>query len=126
MPDGLIDAAVEQMSLELQVRSVYENMASGDTTSFMRDDPVIRQERIRSEVAKQVKTDLVFKQIIEAQHLEVTSEELEQEAKAISERQQVPLETVRGFFGEDMALLRGDLLVRKAIDFIYTNTDTND
>ena len=52
---------------------------------------------------------------------EVTQEELEEEARAISIRQQMPIEVVRDFFGEDLGPLKDDLLVRKAIDSINAN-----
>jgi len=46
---------------------------------------------------------------------------LEEEAKAIAIRQKVQIEMVKDFLGEDLELLKDDLLVRKAIDYVHAN-----
>jgi len=63
----------------------------------------------------------VLKEIIAAENLEVSKEELEEEAKALSVRHQMPVEMVKDFLGEDLELLKDDLLVRKAIDFVQAH-----
>lgn len=121
VPQNLVDDEVRMMALELSHRLRYESLASGRYAGFTQAEMAGRMEEFREEAFKLVKTRLVLKRIIEAEHLEVTREELEEEAKAISIRQQMPIEMVKDFFGEDLGPLREDLLVRKAIDFINAN-----
>jgi trigger factor len=135
-----IDEEALRMAREWSHRMKYESMASGSGGGidgggidggggFISPLSMVTEDlmnEFRVQAAKQIKAERVLRQVIADERLEVTREELEQEAKALSEQQQVPLETVRDFFGEDMALLRDDLLVRKALDFIHMSTDTSE
>lgn len=121
VPQNLVDDEVRMMVLELNHRLRYESLASGRYRGFTQAEMAGRMEEFREEAFKLVKTKLVLKRIIEAEHLEVTKEELEEEARAISIRQQMPIEMVKDFFGEDLGPLTEDLLVRKAIGSIIAN-----
>lgn len=118
VPQNLVDDEVRMMVLELNHRLRYESLTSGRYAGFTQAEMAGRMEEFREEAFKLVKTRLVLKRIIEAEHLEVSQEELEEEAKAIAVRQQMPIEMVKGFLGEDLAPLKDDLLMRKAIDSI--------
>lgn len=121
VPQDLVDNEVTMMVIEHNHKKKYESMASGGYFDFMQDDMADRMEKFREEAFKLVKTRMVLKGIIKAENFEVTKEELEEEAKAISVRQQIPIEMVKDFLGEDLESLKDDLLVRKAIDFVYAN-----
>jgi trigger factor len=121
VPQDLVDDEVKMMVIGLNHKMKYESLASGRYIGFMQDDMADRMEKFREEAFKLVKTRLVLKGIIKAENFEVTKEELEEEAKAISVRQQMPIEMVKDFLGEDLELLKDDLLVRKAINFVNDN-----
>ena len=121
VPQGLVDDEVKMMVIELNHKMKYESMASSRYISFTQDDIADRMEKFRKEAFKLVKTRLVLKGIIEVENFDVTKEELEEEAKAISVRQHMPVEMVKDFLGEDLESLKEDLLVRKAIDFVNAN-----
>ncbi|GHU66060.1 hypothetical protein AGMMS49983_14940 [Clostridia bacterium] len=116
VPKDRVDAAYDQLALEITHASHYESMMSG--TILMPDDMPFSVEDIRETARKQVKTELVLEEVIRKENFEVTAEELEAEAKAMAERQQTTVEDVKRFFGEDLSLLKKDILLRKAIGFI--------
>jgi trigger factor len=121
VPQSLVDDEVKMMLIEMQHRMKYESMSFGGYMDLTQDDMAECVEKFREEALKQVKTRLVLKGVIEAENFEVTKEELEEEAKAISVRQQMSMEMVKDFLGDDLELLKDDLLVRKAMDFIFVN-----
>lgn len=121
VPQALVDAEVNMLILELHQRTKYESLASGRCVGFTQDEMADRLAEFRAEAFKLVKTRLVLKRIIAAEHLAVTRAELEAEAKAISVRQQVSIAMVKDFLGEELEPLRDDLLVRKAIASIKAN-----
>ena len=121
VPQDLVDDEVTMMVIELNHKMKYESLASGRYIGFTQDDMADRMEKFREEAFKLVKTRLVLKGIIKAENFEVTKEELEEEAKAISVRQQMPIEMVKDFLGEDLEPLKDDLLVRKAINLVNDN-----
>ena len=109
------------MVLELNHRMKYDGLATGTYISLTQDEKAERLEMFKKEAFKLVKTRLVLRSIIESEKLDVTEEELEEEAKALSIRQQMPIEMVKDFLGKDLEPLKDDLLVRKAIDSINAN-----
>ncbi len=121
VPQDLIDNEVTMIVMDLKHKMKYESMASSGYFDCLPDDMTDRMEEFREEAFKLVKTRMVLKGIIEAENFKITKEDLEEEAKAISVRQHIPVEMVKNFLGEDLEALKNDLLVRKAIDFIYTN-----
>lgn len=121
VPEELVNDEVALMVSELIHKVKYESMAFGGYSDFTRDDMSDRIEEFREEAFKLVKTRLVLRGIIEAENFEVSMEELEEEAMDISERQRMSIRMVKDFLGEDLESLKDDLLVRKAIDFVYAN-----
>lgn len=121
VPQALVDEEVRMMVLELNHRMKYEGLATGIYLSLTQDEIAERLVFFKEEAFKLVKTRLVLRSIIESGKLDVTEEELEEEAKALSVRQQMPIERVKDFLGKDLEPLRDDLLVRKAIDSIHAN-----
>ena len=57
---------------------------------------------------------LVLREIMAAQTIPVTPEELEAEAAAIARRQNTTVAELKRFLGEDLAMLQSDLKKRKA------------
>ena len=121
VPQDLVDDEVRMMVLELNHQLKYESLASGRYIGFTQAEMADRLAEIRAEAFKLVRTRLALKAIIAAERLKVTTAELEEEAQAIAVRQQMPIEMVKGFLGENLESLRDDLLVRKAIAFIEAN-----
>ena len=126
VPQELVDNEVTMMVIELKHKLKYDSMSFGGDFEFTQDDMVDRIDEFREEAYKLVKTRLVLEGIIEAENFEISKEELEVEAKVISDRQQIPIKMVKDFLGEDMESLKDDLLVRKAIDLVYTNAVIRD
>lgn len=121
VPQDLVDNEVTMMVGELRHKLKYKSLEPGGYLDVLPDDMVHRMEKFREEAVKLVKTRMVLKGIIAAENFEVTKEDLEKEAKAISVRQQMSIKMVKYFLGEDLEMLRDDLLLRKAIDFVYAN-----
>ena len=74
------------MVLEMNQRLRYETLATGKTHEFSWEEMDNQMETFKEEAYRLVKTDLVLKGIIEAEQLEVSKEELEEEVRAIAAR----------------------------------------
>ena len=61
---------------------------------------------------------LVLREIMAAQTIPVTQEELEAEAAAIARRQNTTVAELKRFLGEDLAMLQSDLKKRKAAAWV--------
>ncbi len=118
VPQDLVDHEITRMVMELKHKKKYESMMFGGYSDFMEGELADPRERFREEAFKLVKTRIVLEGIIAAENFEVSKAELEEEAKVIAVRQQLPVEMVKEFLGEDLELLRDDVLVRKAMDLV--------
>lgn len=118
VPQDLVDHEITRMVMELTHKKKYESMMFGGYSDFMEDELADPRERFREEAFKLVKARIVLEGIIAAESFEVTQTELEEEAKAIAVRQQLPVEMVKEFLGEDLELLKDDVLMRKAMDLV--------
>jgi len=115
VPEDLVTEAIERLSDEVFHRTRYEYMAQGrilmpyEVEELMADVPALARA--------EVKAQLVLEQIIEQQAFEVSQDELEAEAEALANRQQMTIAAVKEWLGADLKALRQDILIRKAIDF---------
>ena len=80
------------------------------------------REEIRPEAEKAVKTRIILMGIVDAEKIEVSAEELEDEINKMAAQYQMTAEQIKEMIGvENLTFLQKDLQVRKAIDFIYDN-----
>lgn len=75
-------------------------------------------ENLRKLAFRRVKAELLMKEIIERERFEVTPAELTGEAERIAQSQGVTLEQIKDFFGEDLSMLRRDVINRKAEQYM--------
>lgn len=118
VPQDMIENELSLLVTELQCRRRYENLAGGGPLSYSQRELELKMAELRVEAVHSVKTRLVIQQVIKEQHIQVSSEELELEARAIAARKDMPIEMVRGFLGENFEMLETDLKERKAIEYI--------
>lgn len=118
VPQSKVENEMNGMVQELYQKLRYDSLTTGTPHFFIHEEVEEQKESIREEAYRQVKTELILKEIIRLEQLSVTREELVAEAHAMAQRQQIPVERIFDFFGEDLSLLQGDLLIRKAISLI--------
>ena len=122
LPAGMYEKDVPALATALRQQSKYAAMARGELASFnmemawhLQDDP------FEAEAVQQIKRDLVVDALIRAEQPEVTAREMEEEFQAIADRQEMPLEDVKQFFGQDLSALRQDVMVRKVLQTVWDN-----
>ena len=118
VPAEKVEEELELMILEMKHQLQYQSLAAGSVSMPSRQEMESRMAEMKKEAFFSVKSELVLKQVIEQQQFAVTREELEQEAEAMAVRQNTTVEMIRKFFGDDLDMLRRDLLVRKARAYI--------
>lgn len=117
LPEKLeAEVAMRKMVLMQNIR--YEGLRTGRYNMFAREEIEARTDAITEEARRDIKTEMLLTDIIKKEKLDVTGEELEAEASAVAARQNMPVEMVKDFMGSDLEMLRKDILVRKAVDFL--------
>ena len=78
------------------------------------------REEVRPEAEKAVKTRIILMGVVDAEKLEVSAEEIEDELNKMAAQYQMTADKIKEMIGiENLTFLQKDLQVRKAIDLIY-------
>ena len=116
MPESLIeeelDRQMNNFAYQLQASGMsmeqYAKMMGGDLSSMRR--------ALRPAAEKQAKVDVVLGEIIKAENLEVSDEEVEAEYKTLADTYKMELEQVKAAVNPEN--MKQDLLTRKALRLI--------
>lgn len=119
VPQEKIQEEAAAMLLEYRHRLRYESMASGISYDALRETEEELQQRFWKEAVRELKRQQIIQTVIREENLEVSPEELEREAEALAERQNLSLDIVKSFLGEGCGMLRRDLLEKKAMNVLY-------
>lgn len=116
IPDSMVeeelDHELERMDYELRSQGAsleaYANMMGGNLDNI--------RNSLRPSALNTVKTNVMLDAVVDAENLEVSEEECEEEYKKLADSYQLELEKVKEIL--DMKGMKGDLQVRKAAKLI--------
>ena len=121
IPQPEIDSAVEYEFTGRRQNMKYQQLMSGEYDPFDTNGFEELHEQVEREVIRGLKVERLLQSIIDQEGLTTSREEREARGLEAAERLQVSPEMARNFFGEDMALLEGDILREKAVNLIFEN-----
>lgn len=122
LSDDEIDEDVEYQLLGNIHRLNYESFGDPDNMPADIDIDIMREE-IRKEVIRDLKVDRLIDDIVKNEEIIATPEDLEEEGRRLAVSQDMSLDMVRCFFGCDLSGLEGDVIRRKAREFIYDEAE---
>ena len=113
-PADAVERELQMMVAELDQRMKFR-MGQDELIALMSGGMKEKMEELKGDAYRIAKTDAVLKDYIRRGAFEISDEELEREALAMSERLGMGIEVVRAFLGEDYGSLRYDLQVQRAL-----------
>ena len=122
IPASMVEDEIDRMIGELNQQLRYQGITvdqylqfTGKTTGEFRDE-------IKPEAEKAVKTRIILMGIVEAEKIEVSADEMDEEIKNMAAQYQMTPEQIKEMIGvENLTYLQKDLQIKKAIDFVYDN-----
>jgi len=122
VPASMVEDELDRMIGELNQQLRYQGLTIEQYIQFTGKSMAEFREEIRPEAEKAVKTRIVLMGIVEAEKLEVSAEEIEDELNKMAAQYQMTADKIKEMIGvENLTFLQKDLQVRKAIDLIYDN-----
>ena len=122
VPASMIEDEMDRMSQELDQQLRFQGLSIAQYLEFTGKTMEDFRGELRPDAERQVKTRIILTGIVEAEKLEVSEEELEEELKMMGVQYDMPVEKVREAIGaEGLVYFKKDLQVKKAIDFIFAN-----
>lgn len=113
-----IDRQMQEMNQQLSYQGLSINQYLQYTGKAMSDFV----DELRPEAEKAIKTRLVVAGVVEAEAVEISEEELEEEIKVMAIQYQMTADKVKELLGDDMMkYLIKDLKAKKAIEILFEN-----
>ena len=122
VPSIMIEDEMNRMSQELDQQLRYQGLSLEQYIEFTGKDFAAFREELKPDAERQVKTRMILNGIAEAEKIEVSDEEMEDELKVMAVQYDTTADKIKEMIGvENMTFLQKDLKVKKAIQFIYDN-----
>ncbi|WLD92275.1 trigger factor [Alkalihalobacillus sp. AL-G] len=126
VPKAMIETELDRMMKEFDQRLQMQGMNLEMYYQFSGTSEDQLKEQMNEDAEKRVRTNLTLEAIAEAENIEADEEEVEEEIKKMAEMYQMEVDKMKQMLamqgGPD--LLKSDLKVRKAIDFLVENSKT--
>ena len=122
IPAIMVEDEMDRMNQELDQQLRFQGLSIAQYLEFTGKTMEDFRGELRPDAERQVKTRIILTGIVEAEKLEVSEEELEEELKMMGIQYQMPADKVKEAIGEEgLVYFKKDLQVKKAIDFIFDN-----
>ena len=124
IPRAMVEDEIDRMINELNQQLRYQGITIEKYLEFTGKNMAAFREEIRPEAEKAVKTRIILMGVVEAEKIEVSPEEMEEEINTMAAQYQMTADKLKEMIGvENLTFLQKDLQVKKAIDFIYDNAE---
>lgn len=118
---AMIEQEVQQLLQEIEMNLQQQGLNFELYEQFTGQSKDKIAEDVRPQAVDRFKLNAILAQIVKAEGLENTQEELEAELQLIAETYQRELEEVKNIFANNMDRLESDLLTRKALELVRDN-----
>lgn len=120
VPQDLFEEELRLLLIEDAHSAQYRSFWDREFPFPSAEEKRVAYENLKKIAFRRVKTELLTQEIIKQENFKVTAEELTEEAERIAQSQGVTMEQIKDFFGEDLAMLKRDVLTRKAEQYMRT------
>ena len=122
IPAVMIQDELDRSVQELNQQLSYQGLSIKQYLEFTGKEMGEFMDELRPDAEKAVKTRLVIAGVVEAEKIEITEEEIEEEIKVMAIQYQMTADKVKELLGEDMMqYLAKDLKAKKAIEVLFEN-----
>ncbi|MFS1517719.1 trigger factor [Bacillus sp. SCS-151] len=120
IPEAMFKTETDRMVQEFEQRLQMQGMNLELYTQFSGQDEAALREQMKEEAEKRVKINLTLEAIAAAENFDVTDEEIEKELDNMAGMYNMPIEEIKKMLG-NLDSIKGDLKIRKSIDFLVEN-----
>ncbi|KAA0549208.1 trigger factor [Bacillus sp. BGMRC 2118] len=121
IPQAMVKSEQDRMIREFEQRLSQQGMNLDLYYQFSGTDESALREQMAEDAEKRVRMNLTLEAIAKAEDLQVSDAELDEELTKMSEMYQTTVENIKNMLG-NVDLLKEDIKIRKAIDFLVDNS----
>ncbi|MEW9675440.1 trigger factor [Lentibacillus sp. L22] len=124
IPSAMIDTELDRMVKEFEQRLQMQGMTLEMYQQFSGQDEQALREQLKDDAEQRVKSNLVLEAIFNQEGLEVTDEDAENELENMASMYGASTEQLVQALGGSTEVLKEDLKMKKAVDFLVDNSTT--
>jgi trigger factor len=121
IPEAMVKTETDRMVREFEQRLQMQGMTLDLYFQFSGQDEEALRTQMKEDAQKRVKMNLTLEAISNAENIEVTDEEANEEVEKMAGTYNMPIEQIKQALGS-LEGLKEDLKIRKAIDFLVENS----
>lgn len=118
IPEAMVQTELDQMLREFEQRLQMQGMNLENYFQFSGQTEEQLKEQMSNDAQLRVKTNLVLEAVLEAENIEVEEADIEAELENMASMYNLDKDQIIGMLGGNTNLLKEDLKIKKAIDFI--------
>ncbi|HLS65761.1 MAG TPA: trigger factor [Pseudogracilibacillus sp.] len=118
IPEAMIETEMDHMIREFEQRLQMQGMTLENYYQFSGQSEEELKEQMEGDAKQRIKTNLTLEAILEAEDIEVTEEDIDEELQNMADMYQMEKEQILGMLGGNSDMLKEDLKIKKAIDFL--------
>lgn len=122
VPAVMVEDEMSRMMQELDQQLRYQGLNLNQYMEFTGKDMAAFRDEIKPDAERQVKTRMILSGIAEAENIEISEKEMDEEINVMAAQYQMEADKIKEMIGaENLTYFQKDLKVKKAIKFIYDN-----
>ncbi|MGI6767382.1 MAG: trigger factor [Lentihominibacter sp.] len=122
VPEVMVQQEIEQTLNEFDQQLKAQGMDLNTYMQYIGEDAQKMTEQLRGEAYKKTKTRMLISAIADQENFEVTEEEVNAELENMAKQYGLEVDKLTEMIGEqNLEVVRGDLKVKKAVEYIYDN-----
>ena len=122
VPEAMVETEINNMMNEFDQQLRSQGMDLKSYFGYLGQDESEFRNQIKEDAHKRVKTRMIVKAIADQENFEVSEDEVDGEIANMAKQYGMEADAIKGMLGdENVEMIKGDIKLRKAFDYIYDN-----
>ena len=122
VPEPLVEQEIDNQMTQFDQQLRAQGMDLATYMKYLGKEPSEFRDDVRDEARKKVKTQMIVTAVADQEAFEVTDEEVSEELEKMAQQYGMEKDKLAEMIGaQNIGMIRGDIKVRKAVDFMYDN-----
>ncbi|MBQ8246969.1 MAG: trigger factor [Lachnospiraceae bacterium] len=122
IPEAMIATQQRQMVDEFAQRLAMQGLSMEQYSQFTGMTAAAMMEQVKPQAEKRIKSRLVLEAVAEAEKIEVSDAEYEEELAKMAEAYKMEVEQIKEIMDDDRAVeMKKDMAIQKAVEFVVAN-----
>ena len=122
IPEAMVATQQRQMVEEFAQRLAMQGLSMEQYSQFTGMTAAAMMEQVKPQAEKRIKSRLVLEAVVEAEKIEVSDAEYEEELAKMAEMYKMEVEQIKEIMDDERAVeMKKDMAIQKAVEFVVAN-----